>query len=427
MNTYQMKFKYLLLSLLFIPVTGIQAQSELSGYFMNNTGVDLYLNPAKTTDARLSWVLPSGYYGHGINGSSILKMFRKGGISSSRLTDDLKSQNSMLFGGQLSLFGFNYSQDNFSIQFGQNLKGYIQTDYNFALVDMILNGNAGYIGQNVNIGPYLDMLGYNEIYLGGSYTFGNLRLGAKIKKLNGIGNLYTPQNTFAIYTDDKIYELSFTNKYHIYTNAYSDSWDSAWQSLKFWGNNGWSFDFGIEANINDQFKVSATLLDMGSIRWKNNPSKIISEGNFEFTGINLDGLFTDTISVFDFDTIGNLFNFDVIKEAYRSPLPVQLYLGFQYFPTEQWEVNALYYDRFSAGRSHPAFMVMGKYKPSEYFHAGMSYTINRYSYFNVGLTAELHAKWFHAFIAMDNITDIFTPLSSDYFNIRMGTMVDLWE
>ena len=91
-----MKLKYLLFSLLVIPFSGMKAQSELNGYFLNNTGIDLYLSPSKTTDARLSWVLPSGYYGHGINGSSVLRLFRKGGISSSRLTDDLKSQNSML-------------------------------------------------------------------------------------------------------------------------------------------------------------------------------------------------------------------------------------------------------------------------------------------------------------------------------------------
>ncbi len=421
------KYNLLILFLLFIPVFGLKAQSELSGYFMNNTGTDLYLNPVKTTDARLSWILPSGYYGHGINGSSVLKLFRKGGISSARLTDDLKSQNSMLFGVQLSLFGFNYSQDNFSVQFGQNLKSHLQVDYNFTLVDMILNGNARYIGENVNIGPYLDALMYNELYLGGSYMIGNLRLGAKIKKLNGIAQAYTPQNTFSIYTDDKIYELSFTNKYHLHTNMYTDNWSNVWQSLKFWGNNGWAFDFGIEANIDEQFKVSAALLDMGSINWKNNAKKIISEGTYDINGINLEGIFTDTISIFDFDTLGNLFHFDVVEASYRSPLPVQLFLGFQYFPDEQWEVNALYYDRFSAGRSHPAFMVQGKYKPSEYFHTGLSYTINRYSYFNIGWTAELHAKWFHAFIAMDNLTDIFTPLSSDYFNIRMGTMVDLWS
>lgn len=423
----RIKQNLIFLTIFISSFVNMQAQSELMGYFMNNTGTDLYLNPAKTTDARLSWVLPSGYYGHGINGSSVLRLFRSGGISSARLTDDLQTQNSMLFGGQLSLFGFNYSQNNFSIQIGQNLKTHIQVDYNYTLIDMILNGNAGYIGENVNIGPYLDALMYNELYLGGSYAIGNLRLGAKIKKLNGIANVYTPQNTFAIYTDDKIYELSFTNKYHIYTNSYSDSWDNVWQSLKFWGNDGWALDLGLEAKINDQFKVSGTLLDMGSINWKNNTKKIISEGTYEINGINLEGLFTDTISVFDFDTLGNLFNFEVLEDTYKTPLPVQLYLGFQYLPTEQWEINALYYDRFSAGRSHPAFMVMGKYKPSEYFHTGLSYTINRYSYFNLGWSAELHAKWFHAYIAFDNITDIFTPLSSDYFNVRMGTMVDLWR
>ena len=423
-----MSVKHLILFFSILFTQPIFSQSELGTYFLENSGGNLYLNPSYTQDAAFSWTLPSLYYIHGSEGPGILGILKDNVLNLNGLEDKLKENNSFLYGFQGSLGALYFKYNNLSFHVGQNLKSNIQVDYNNLLFDILLNGNAPYIGESVNIGPYANLNFYNEFYFGFAVQLQNLSIGTRIKRLNGFGNAYTPKHDFSIYTHDEIYQLKFNTEYQIHTNLYADSLAFDSFTSQLWGNltknGGWAFDFGLKADILDQFTISASLLDMGNIHWKNETTKFTTEGNFEFDGFDFEKLITDSLDILDFDSLAQIINVTESNESYKAGLPVQFYLGLQYYPTEQWEINALFYNAYSSGRAHPSFSLGGKYKASEYFNTSLTYTWNRFSYFNLGWNGELNLKWFHLYLNMDNIIDIFRPVGGNYFNVRAGVQID---
>jgi hypothetical protein len=427
-----MSVKHLLLiTILMAFSASLRGQAELSSYFLKDVGASQYLNPASSQQAKFSWYLPNGYYIMGTEGPSILGILQTSVLNLENLTRKINKNNSMVYGMQSSLGGlhFNYNFINFHI--GQNLRFETQVDFNRNLFDMLLEGNAPYIGQNVEIGPYANLLLYNEFFLGVGTKLQNLQIGARIKRLNGLANFETAKNSFSIYTSEEIYQLDFNTEYRIQTNMIYDS-------LKFslnpggtlfnnFRNGGWALDFGLRADILEQFTLTASLLDMGMINWSNNTTTILTEGEYEFKGFDLVELVTDSLEVIRLDSLSRIIEVTRSNDNYRSGLPVKFYLGLQYYPVEEWEVNALFYNTFSSGRSQPTLRLGATYKPSEFFHAGFAYTWNRYAWVNLGLSLEAHLQWFHAFIAMDNIFDLFRPVFGNYFNTRIGVQIDLMK
>jgi hypothetical protein len=407
----------------------LMGQSELGSYFLSNTGAGQYLNPANNPRATFSWGLPNGYYVHGSEGPGLRDVFKDNILNLNSLDTELKKENSVLYGFQGSLGGLYLHLDRYYFHLGHNLRSLNQFDYNNLLFDVLLNGNASYIGETINIGPYANLSFYNEFYLGFGVELNKLNLGARVKRLNGYGNIHTPKHEFSIYTHDEIYQLEFNTAYRIETNLLSDSlaYDNFFSQFSgnLTNNGGWAVDFGLKADVLDRFTLSATLLDMGTIHWKNGASTIETEGNYSFEGFDLAELITDSLDIIQLDSLGSIVNITETKESYKTGLPVQFYLGLQFYATEQWELNALYYNVYSTGRSHPALRLGTKFKPSEYFHTSLAYTWNRFAAFNLGWTAEAHLGWFHGFLVMDNVIDIFRPVGGNYFNIRAGIQLDL--
>lgn len=403
-------------------------QSELGSYFLENNSASQYLNPANNPKATFSWGLPNFYYVHGSEGPGIYGLLKDNILNLGSLEGELKENNSMLYGLQGSLGGLFFTYNNLSFHVGHQLKSYAQVDYNNLLFDVLINGNAPYIGETINIGPYANLNFYNEFYLGFGVQLQNLHLGARVKRYNGYGNAYTPKHQFSIYTHDEIYQLEFNTEYHIHSNMLSDSlaFNSYFNQLtgNLTGNGGWGLDFGMKADILDQFTLSASILDMGTIHWKNGATQIVTEGNYSFEGFDLATLITDSLDVIQLDSLADLVNIDRNNEAYRAGLPVQFYLGLQYYPVEEWEVNALFYTVYSDGRSHPALRLGGTYKASEYFHTSLAYTWNRFAHFNLGLSGQVNLDWFHFYLVMDNFIDIFQPVGGNYFNVRAGVQID---
>jgi len=419
----------LMISLLTGSISISMAQSELGSYFLNDLGAAQYLNPAKIQHASFSWALPSAYYVHGTRGPSLYSMLRKRVIDFSNVKGSLKEENSFMYSLQGSLGSLHFRYRDFGFHIGHNTRLYNQFDYSERLFDMLLNGNAQYIGETVQLGPYTRLDFYNEFYLGAAVKVRDMQIGTRIKLLNGYLNALTPKNEFSIYTHDEIYQLRFQTAYEINTNLYADSLalDSYGSIMlkNLWSNTGWAIDFGITADIYDRFTISASILDMGVIHWDNNAGRIITEGSYEFEGFDIAALITDSLNIIDLDSLSKILDVHILEEDYRSSLNAKFYLGLQYYLNEKWEINGLFYNAYGGGQSFPSVSLMGKFKPSESFHTALSYSWNPFAAFNLGWNIETHLKWFHWYLNMDNIIDMFNPIAGNYFNIRTGIQIDL--
>lgn len=58
-------------------------------------------------------------------------------------------------------------------------------------------------------------------------------------------------------------------------------------------NTGVAFDLGVTYNLTDKVTIGASVLDLGFISWKETPNTFVSNNNFTFSGVNINGSVKD--------------------------------------------------------------------------------------------------------------------------------------
>src|SRR6056297_1745020 len=100
-------------------------------------------------------------------------------------------------------------------------------------------------------------------------------------------------------------------------------------------NLGVAIDFGAIYRMNDQFEFSLSILDIGSISWKNNVANMSQKAEFNFEGYRIATLDQDSIVERDFvDELVDSAGFEVTNESYTTGLPAKIYLGGRWFANE---------------------------------------------------------------------------------------------
>lgn len=134
-----------------------------------------------------------------------------------------------------------------------------------------------------------------------------IRLGVKAKLLMGNFALYSNKLDVKIETiqDDHKFIMDVYTNGEIYTSAplnvthdeegYVDEveWDSDIMSISSPKNTGVAFDLGVTYNLTDKVTIGASVLDLGFISWKETPNTFVSNNNFTFSGVNINGSVKD--------------------------------------------------------------------------------------------------------------------------------------
>jgi hypothetical protein len=95
------------------------------------------------------------------------------------------------------------------------------------------------------------------------------------------------------------------------------------------GNMGAALDLGIAYKPVYFLDISASLLDVGYIHWKNNLHSASMDGSYNLRGVKVNG--ADSIKVFEalMDTLGKKFNYTTNPNPYMTTLSPKLYVGAQ--------------------------------------------------------------------------------------------------
>lgn len=134
-----------------------------------------------------------------------------------------------------------------------------------------------------------------------------IRLGVKAKLLMGNFALYSNKLDVKIETiqDDHKFIMDVYTNGEIYTSAplnvthdeegYVDEveWDSDIMSISSSKNTGVAFDLGVTYKLTDKVTIGASVLDLGFISWKETPNTFVSNNNFTFSGVNINGSVKD--------------------------------------------------------------------------------------------------------------------------------------
>jgi len=426
-------------SLLFI--LPLFAQQELGLHFMRDNWHANETNPAIIRDKGGVFRLPGLYNGLAFDGPNYKQLITTVNgepvININSVIDYLDDENVIKDDFTLQTIGFAFSiKKKWLFSFGHSIKYHTFFRYPKKLAQVIYQGNAQFIGENINIGNELQLSGFHSLDMGLAYRAGKLTVGVKAKFMSGFVDLSTDpaHNDVNFYTDPDIYQITLDGDYILNTSnsldyrSYNDfdvdlNFGTFTTDKFFDGNTGWAFDLGLRYET-DKWDLAASAIDISNgITWKSRVTNYIVQDSFLYEGLDFSGALTGGDSP-DFgstlDSIEQIFQPKEAANNYTSNIPHKVYLSALYKANDRVRVGAVYFNENFHNQNSYAIGLHVNFDVAKWFNAGVTYSITEDTYDNLGMSLMLHGKTFQLFGATDNILDIFNPVKGNNFAIRLG-------
>ncbi|MGL5936770.1 MAG: DUF5723 family protein, partial [Cetobacterium sp.] len=371
--------------LFFLPYIVI-SQQELGLHFMRPTYQSNITNPAFFMKQKVAVTMPSLYYNYGNTSFSSRKVIsRDSVIDLNLMTDKVKDYNYLMANMNILPLSVGVRINDLQIGLTTGFRSFVYGGYNKNMFIFLTQGNKDFIDKKINLAPDIQVNMFGEIGLSGAYRFldKHLSVGISGKYLMGFADISTSRKNreISIYTNPDIYQLEMTTNYQLNSSAKG----SLISQLPFSNdslpihntgkNNGFALDIGAEYIINDKISVAASVIDIGSITWRENINSYKSEGKYTYQGVDVASLVLQDSSIgFDAitDTLKKSFNFERIEnKSYKTPLNTQFYLSTTYRPIPILRVGGLFYGTFLYGKLQPSIAISGNVDLKKWFSIGI--------------------------------------------------------
>jgi hypothetical protein len=357
---------------------------------------------------------------------------------SDELLKKLKKNNAIRLWYQMDPihFGFRINKKNYF-----SITTAIKTDMNITLkkdlFSFIVKGNAPFEGQELSFlgNDFLSFNLYAEIGLGYNREINdNISFGVNAKYLSGLFNAHTSQAELLLYTGEKYHalEIKHTLQGKIAAIVDIDSivpGDIA-KNLK---NHGFAFDVGARYRINQLFEVSASVLDIGLIKWKTNAKQYsVDNKTFSITGMGYDDIISDTgllrtnIDPNGYlreiaDSIGNSLFSDLEEtSSYIKWLNLRFNVGGSIYASPNDRFNFTFTGKFINGVFIPSGCVSYHRTCGKWFDFAIGNTFKTNAIFNPGLGMNLTLEVFQLYLAVDYTNTIIYIDRVKNLNVALG-------
>ncbi len=369
-----------LLALMLLSVISAKAQVATSLYFMDNLPQSSILNPAFSPNYNFYFGLPvinNTYVSMSSDiGLGNLYNSESASFAWNSQEDYTKFVNDL---PEVSFFSTELNTNVFSMGFALNEGGYFHLGVNhridvlFGLPRAFFKLNDLTVNHDLS-GFEMSSRWYSEYYMGFSKTINdNLTVGAKFKLLAGIANANMAFDRFDFNTQSDQWSYNIVGAadisgpidvildddgvpQEVVNNLETDDYNEVinFAAANF-SNTGFGVDLGVEYQVIPQLKLSASLVDLGKINWKDEVQNLNITGEYAFNGLE-DIITTDTddgvVAVNDnaiedlTDTISNSIHIDKSFNVFDNRLSPKLFLAAEYELTQALSVGALYKTRF---------------------------------------------------------------------------------
>lgn len=431
-NIFTIGFLWIALSL--------NAQQELGLNFSRQVWQSSYTNPAfVVSGSKGHFAFPSFYAG----AYSTLNRFRiaNNSINTSSFFSNAADFSVLSTALHSDVLDFGFRKNKVYYSFKSSLKSDYYMGIPKDLLGVVAFGNGRYIGKEIQIGPDFDFSAYVQTSIGAAYEVNKkLTLGVKLNVYNGIFNVSTPLNTASIYTDADIYQLRLKTDYQLNASAFDldglgesvlnfiRSGNGTGNSLfpnvfKFNKNSGLGVDLGATYRINDKVQLSASAINLGSIKWKNEVTSVKSNGIYEFNGVNIDKVFRgDSLNLTGIeDTLLGSFRFKTTGlDSYRTTLPGNIYVGGTYQYSDKVQFGAVVNFMTYHGNFLPAAALSASLNLGQTWSLGATYAVRKNDFTNFGINTMLRLGVLQGYANFDNILGVFSPTQFGNSNVRAG-------
>lgn len=435
------KIQFSLLLFFLLSRSVVVGQQNFTLYHMTWVPQRMYANPALLPKPRINIGLPviSSIYLEGGNSG-----FKYSDLVHHRLEDDslefdfsnmlgkLKKNNYLTLGANIDLlsFGFMVKKKNY-FSFNATEKAFVRFRYPKDFFEFIWNGNYPSAGETLKFNFGLDFTHYREYGLSYTRIFSDkINVGGRLKYLYGMENIWTQKTDVTLHTNPADFALSASSDIIINT-AGLDSASISDPAKKYSfgsGNKGFGIDLGATYKLSDQINLSASIVDLGYIRWKNGTQNYVSKNpgaSFTYKGQNLNDYISDTTTISEgteymLDSLEKSFEIEQTSYAYSHALPMHIYLSGDYKISDQQRVSALFYGYYFDKRFHPGISIADISDFGKWFSFIMSYSIYNRSFTNLGAGFRLNLGFFQWYFVSDNVLGLVFPQQAKYVNVRTG-------
>jgi len=302
------------------------------------------------------------------------------------------------------------------------------------------NGHQNFLGRNVAFEDNgLNLTLYHEISAGYSIEIKDkVKLGIRYKYLNGFFNIWTEESYFRIKTDAETnYAITLRSDVLLHTSSTISDFnnmidqmnDYSWLELS--DNHGNAFDFGFSFKASKKVSFAGSVIDLGSITWKENIKNYKTEtanSEFIFDGFDLNDLFAgskfnDSLTIID--SITDALGLVEDNESYTSHLNPKLYLSTSVELTEKDKFGLMMRNDFVEGTIQPSFTLGYSHKFGKFIEFMANYSAYNKSYTNLGMGIAAKFGPVLLYALNDNFYALFDPENSRNYNFHFGANIVL--
>jgi hypothetical protein len=305
---------------------------------------------------------------------------------------------------------------------------------------LVTKGNSTYVGETAHLDAMRTTGSYMREYaLGASKVIDPyLTLGIRARLHFGKANVSTGPSDMQFSTEENTFGLLMEGHYTMnsslpityildeegnITGASLDEFSYTEMMLNR-RNPGLSVDFGAIYRWDEKVTLSASLLDLGLVRWSTELNNVNATGNFKYAELNTDGNAVSWDFLQEFvDSLRNSFDIDVTQEPYVTSIPAQLFLGGSYQIRERLSLGVVNRNLFLRRKIHSSLTLTATSELTERFLATLSWSYLNNSLKNIGAGFAFHGKGMQFHVVSDNILGFFYPFDTRTLNLRLGASV----
>lgn len=427
---------YVLMALLYLAFpTGGHSQQELGLYFMPRAMQNLQVNPAFMQEKTISISLPSVYL-HGLHsgfsyrdilkevpGTDSLQVDVEGALS------QMKDINVLRTNVQADILSVNVKVGPLQVSAFTGTKAFGYIAYPKMLPSLAWSGNAGFLDETISLAPDFQFSAWHEIGLGVALRKGKLQVGARGKYLVGLANLSAGYADATLTTSPEIYQLQMQVNYQVQASIFDlgslENIEPTLDFQPFTGNHGFAGDLGVQYEMSDRIKLSASVIDLGFINWTDRSKIYEASGTVSFEGLDV----AEILRQDSFDIEGLLDSLQSGVEiaesegTFRTGLPTRIYIGGTFSPLKSLRLGGVYYSEFYRGRVYPALVVSVSKDLGKILTAGITYSIQNRRFDNLGANLLLKLGPVVIFATTDHLSSFLRPGYSREVNLRFGMNV----
>ncbi|WMJ74859.1 DUF5723 family protein [Cytophagaceae bacterium ABcell3] len=421
---------YTSILLLILKATGALAQ-ELTLPYLESVYQSTYVNPTADPDHKYSIGLPGisslrlGAVNTGFTLNQLISQRTNETLhlSTDQLMGALGNRNYLAVNAGVDLFHFRMKAKNTFYSFHIKEHADVRFSYPKALFALALEGNAPYVGERMDFSSLNISATHYREYAINFYKApedSKLSYGASFKFLQGMSNVHLRNRGFYLYTDNDMYSLEAYANGSLNT-SYPPSFIEGENDQEFnpagyftnFSNNGFGTDLGASYKVNNRLTFSASVLNLGFIRWRSNVRNYRANGTVTYEGVDF---FNPPDEDNFLDSLYKLTNYEETTDNYTTWLVPQMYLTSRYKLSNRTEAGlSFYFDYYQTIR--PGLTLSLSQKAGRFFQGVLTYSAMYRTFDNIGFALMFKPGPVQFYIAGENTFRTWTQLETDDFAI----------